>query len=335
MKGSLETKTFNSPSLEGNPLGDPSRRHVLVYLPPGYAAAAERYPTVYFLHGFSGSLGSWTNHNAFQPSVPERLDNLIDQGNLPPCIGVFIDGWSSIGGSQWINSDAIGRYRDYTARDVVGFVDRNYRTVAKAAGRAVVGKSSGGYGALVMGRYHPEVFGHIGSHSGDSYFEYCYMPDLPKAAGLFLKAGGHDAWYREFVQRSRETKARGEDFTGINMLAMAAAYSPKKSEPMGIELPFEFNTAKLRVDVWSRWLVHDPVRFVPKYADAFRRLSSVFVDCGSRDEYHLRWGARLVVEELRNARVEVVHEEFEDGHTGINYRYDRSLSYLVPRMARD
>lgn len=335
MQGTLETKSFDSPSLEGNPLGDPARRTAVVYLPPGYGTSQERFPVVYFLHGFSGAFGSWTNHNAFQPTVPQRLDALIEKGAIAPCIGVFLDGWSSIGGSQWINSDAIGRYRDYVARDCVAFVDRTYRTVPKAAGRAIVGKSSGGYGALVMGRYHPDVFGHIGCHSGDAYFEYCYLPDLPKAASQFLKAGGHEPWFRDFLLRCRETKPRGEDFTCINVLAMAAAYSPKKGEPLGIELPFEPTTAKLRVDVWSRWLVQDPVRFVPKFADAYRRLGSVFIDCGTRDEYNLRWGARLVVEELRNAKVDVLHEEFEDGHTGINYRYDRSLSYIVPRMARE
>ena len=52
----------------------------------------------------------------------------------------------------------------------------------RAAARAVVGKSSGGYGALVMGAHHPDVFGHVASHAGDAGFEYCYLPDFPRAA---------------------------------------------------------------------------------------------------------------------------------------------------------
>jgi enterochelin esterase-like enzyme len=335
MKGVLETRELQSVALESNPLADRARRDLRVYLPPGYAEGEQRYPVVYFLHSFSNSGASWANVSAFGLSAVDRLDGLIEAGTIPPVIGVFPDGWTSLGGSQWINSDAIGRYRDYVAKDVVGFMDRTYRTVAKAAARAVLGHSSGGYGALVMGRYHPELFSHLGSHAGDSYFEYCYLPDLPKAASSLMKAGGVEAWYADFKKRTRETKPRGEDFTVINVLAMAAAYSPKRGEPLNLELPFDPQTARLKLDVWNRWLVHDPVRFVPKFLDAFRKVKSVFLDCGTRDEFNLRWGTRMLAEEFKSSGVELAHEEFDDGHSGVTYRFERSLSFLVPRMARD
>jgi len=112
------------------------------------------------------------------------------------------------------------------------------------------------------------------------------------------------------------------------------AYSPREGAPLGLELPFDPGTARLRPEVWARWLEHDPVRFVPGSLDAFRRLRGIYLDCGTRDEFHLRWGARMVVESLRGAGIEVFHEEFEDGHRDVNYRYDRSLSFLVPQLAR-
>ncbi|MBN1208626.1 MAG: alpha/beta hydrolase [Myxococcaceae bacterium] len=335
MKGVLETRELQAPALENNPLGDPARRQLRVYLPPGYSEGERRYPTVYFLHAFSNSGASWTNVSAFGLSVLDRLDAMVASGEIPPIIGVFPDGWTSLGGSQWVNSDAIGRYRDYVAKDVLGFVDRTWRTLAKPASRAVVGHSSGGYGAMVMGRYHPELFSHLGSHAGDCYFEYCYLPDLPKAASALLKAGGVEPWYQDFKRRCRETKPRGDDFTVINVLTMAAAYSPKKGEPLNIELPFDTQTARVKLDVWNRWLVHDPVRFVPKFLDAFRKLKTVFIDCGTRDEYNLRWGARMLAEEFRTSGAELCHEEFEDSHSGVSYRFERSLGFLVPRMARE
>jgi S-formylglutathione hydrolase FrmB len=335
MKGVLETRELQAPALENNPLGDPARRRVTVYLPPGYGEGDKRYPVVYFLHAYGNSGATWTNVSAFSLSVPERLDHLIASGAVPPAIGVFPDGWTSLGGSQWMNSDAIGRYRDFLAKDVVGFVDRTWRTLPKALSRAVVGHSSGGYGALVMGRYHPELFAHLSAQSADSYFEYCYLPDLPKAASALLKAGGVDAWFQDFTRRSRETKVRGDDFPVINTLAMAAAYSPKKGEPLNLELPFDPNTGRMRLDVWNRWLVHDPVRFVPKFVDAFRKLKTVFIDCGTRDEHGLRWGTRMVAEELKATGVELCHEEFEDGHSGVSYRFERSLGFLLPRLAQE
>ena len=334
MEGTLEFHTLVSRALEGNPLGDPSCRELLAYLPPGYAKGSAHYPAVYFLHGFAGTVRGWVNTSPFSPTVPERIDALITSRALPPFIGIFVDGWTTLGGAQWMNSEATGRYRDYVAQDVVAFADRTFRTLARAEGRAIVGKSSGGYGALVMARHHPDVFGHMGCHSGDAYFEYCYLPDFSRAASAFLKFPDHAAWFADFVRRGRETKMRGDDHPVINALAMAAAYSPNLKYPLRIELPFERETGRLREDVWARWLQSDPVRFIPGEIGSFRRLKSAFVDCGTKDEFQLRWGARMVAEVLRAGGVEVVHEEFEDGHMGINYRYDRSLSYLVPRMAR-
>jgi S-formylglutathione hydrolase FrmB len=335
MKGTIQLFQVFAGSLEGNPLNDPSTRTIPVYLPPGYSENPEaRYPVVYFLHGFTGTGLQWLNTSPFTRTVPERLDYLIAEQGMPPCIGVFADGWTSLGGSQWINSEGIGRYRDYVARDLVAFVDRTFRTVAKGGARAIVGKSSGGYGALVISRFHPELFAHIGVHSGDAGFEYCYLHELPQAAGPLLKAGGVENWYREFINRSLATKMKGEDHTVINMLAMAAAYSPKKGEPLGLELPIDLQTGRLRVDVWNRWLVHDPVRFTPKHVDVYKKLKTIFLDCGTRDEFNLRWGARLLAEEFRTAGIEHVHEEFEDGHMGVNYRFERSLGYLLPRLDR-
>ncbi len=333
MHGRLEWAEVASDALRGNPLGDPAARPLLLYLPPGHDTASARFPSVYFLHGFSGSARGWTNVSAFQPSVPERLDALVASGALPPVVGVFVDGWSALGGSQWLNSEAIGCYRDYLARDVVGFVDARCRTVPRAAARAVVGKSSGGYGALVMGAQHPDVFGHVASHAGDAGFEYCYLPDFPRAAAA-LQGTDPAAWFEGFLQRAREAKPRGDDHAVLNVIAMAAAYAPRPGAPLGLELPFDLATARLREDVWARWLAHDPVRFVPRHLDAFRRLRSLFLDCGTRDEFNLRWGARMVVEALRQGGVEVVHEEFDDGHRGIDYRYARSLAFIGSRLER-
>ena len=269
----------------------------------------------------------------FAPTVPERLDALIAGNKMPAAIGVFIDGFTELGGTQWDNSDGMGRYRDYVVQDVVAHVDATLRTRPSAASRVLVGKSSGGYGALVIGGLHPDVFGHVGSHAGDAYFEYCYLPEFPKAALALLKGGGVAPWYHDFLRRGRETKHKSDDHATINVLAMAATYSPKAGEPLGLELPFELQTAGVREQVWARWLEHDPVRFVPQRLDGYRKLSSLFLDCGTRDEFNLRWGTRMVAAALKKGGIAHLHEEFEDGHMGVNYRYERSVSYLLARAA--
>jgi pimeloyl-ACP methyl ester carboxylesterase len=331
MHGQLLELEIDAPSLRENALGDPSRRPLVVYVPPGGAAGR---PAVYFLHGFTGSARGWLSPSTFTPTVPERLDALVASGEIPPLVGVFPDGATRLGGTQWIDAPAVGRYQSYVAEDVVAAVEARLGTLPRREARALAGKSSGGYGALAMARDRPEVFAHLACHSGDAYFEYCYLADLPKAAGALLASGGDvEAWIEATRRRGRETKLGPGDVPVLNVLAMAAHYGPDPSAPLGFVLPFELPSGRIREDVWARWLVHDPVRFVPGALPSFRRLETVFLDCGTKDEFHLRWGARMVADALRAGGVAVLHEEFEDGHMGINYRYDASLRRLGPRLA--
>ena len=333
MNGRLLELQLDSPALTGNPLGDPTRRPLFAYLPPG-ASDGAGLPAAYFLHGYTGSGRSWLNVSPWSPTVPERLDALVSAGEVPPLVGVFVDGWTALGGSQWINSPAMGRYQDYLADDVVAFVERTLSTRPDRQARAVLGKSSGGYGALRLGSDRPEVFAHLACHAGDAGFDWCYGPDLPRAAAALLAAGDAAAWLEAAVRRAGQTKLAGSDHPVLNVIAMSAAYSPDPGAPLGAGLPFELPSGRMRPAVWARWLEQDPVRFVPRSLQAFRTLSTVFLDCGTRDEFNLRWGARQVAEALRAGGVDVIHEEFEDGHLGINYRYDRSLRLLGARLAR-
>jgi enterochelin esterase-like enzyme len=332
VQGSLVELEIDSPALAGNALGDPARRLVLAWLPPGHGRAP--LPAVYFLHGFTGSARGWTNVSAFTPTVPERLDALVAAGEIPPFVGVFPDGMTALGGTQWTNAPAVGRYQDWVAEDVVREVEARLGTLPRREARAVIGKSSGGYGALRLGRDRPDVFALVGVHAGDAYFEYCYLPDLPKAAAALLDAADAKAWLEGMKRRARETKLAGADHVPLNAIAMAAHYSPNPAAPLGLDLPFELPTGRVREDVWARWLAHDPVRFLPEGREALRRLTAVFLDCGTRDEHNLRWGTRIVAALLRDAGVPVEHQEFDDGHSGTAYRYDASLRFLVPRLAR-
>jgi len=249
-------------------------------------------------------------------------------------VGLFPDGMTALGGTQWTNASAVGRYQDYVADDVVRAAEARFGTIPRRAARAVVGKSSGGYGALRLGRDRPDVFALVGAHAADSCFEYCYLPDFPKAAAALLGAPDAAAWLEGAKRRARETKLAGSDHAPLAALAMAAHYSPNSEAPLGLDLPFELPTGRLREEVWARWLAHDPVRFVPAGIEAFRRLAGVFLDCGTKDEFNIRWGTRMVAETLLQAGVPVEHQEFEDGHSGTGYRYDASLRWIVPRLAR-
>lgn len=324
-KGLIIVERFESAVLRDNPLGDSAARDLCVYLPPGYEREHERrFPVVYCLTGFTGRGQMLLNTQPFTPSIPERMDALIASGTIAEMIVVMPDCFTRLGGSQYVNSEATGRYEDYLIQEIVPFVDEHFRTQARASARAVMGKSSGGYGALIHGMRHADVFGLVASHSGDAYFEYCYPPDF---INYVRKIGDGDpkAFLEKFWSEERKVK---EDIALLNVLAMSACYSPDASQPLGLRLPFNPQTGEIIQDVWERWLEHDPVRMVERYSNELRSLKLLYLDAGTRDEFALDLGARILAARLSEHNIPFVHEEFDDGHFNISYRYDRSLEHI-------
>ncbi|HEY2554698.1 MAG TPA: alpha/beta hydrolase-fold protein, partial [Candidatus Cybelea sp.] len=177
LEGSLGIDFVQSAALADNPLGDPATRPVAVYRPPGYdAEGSRRYPALYVLHGYTGDVAALVSARAWQTNVAQWADRMILLGHLPPVLLVIVDGFTRLGGSQYVDSIHNGSYATYTVRDVIGHVDRSYRSIAGEGGRAVLGKSSGGFGAMHLVMEHPGVFAAFASHSGDSYFRYAHFP---------------------------------------------------------------------------------------------------------------------------------------------------------------
>jgi S-formylglutathione hydrolase FrmB len=328
-QGTVVTETVTSHVLRNNPLGDPFVRRVPVYLPPGYEAGQTRYPSVYVLTGFTGRGITLLNESAWEENIAQRMDRLIEQGRVRPMILVMPDCFTYIGGSQYLNSAAVGRYEDHLVQELVPFIDGKYRTLADRDHRGIVGKSSGGYGSVIHGMRHPDVFGLLASHAGDMYFEFCYKPDIIRAVRAWTKFGGLEKFWETFPT----IHPKDGDFAAIlNTIAMAACYSPNASAPHGFDLPFDLATGELREDVWKRWLEWDPVYLVDKYLDALRSLRLIYLDAGLRDEYNLQLGARIFCSRLKARGVPFVYKEFDDGHGNIQYRYDVSLKAISDAM---
>lgn len=328
--GRVEILKHSSNVLRGNPLGDSPDRDVFCYLPPGYDASSERYPVIYFLSGFTGLGRMHFNYDPWAETIDARLDRLIGNGAMPPAICVLPDCFTRLGGSQYANSSATGRYEDYVVEELVPFVDSKLRTHAGSDHRGVTGKSSGGYGAFRLAMRHPDIFGGLGSHAGDAYFAYCYLPDFPKFVMGIEQYGGVEAFFRAFEAMPKKTD---EAFAVLNILAMAACYSPNPSQPMGIDLPMKLPSGEIRPDVWQRWVDEDPVHMATRHADALRSLRTIFIDAGKRDEYNLQLGARIFCSRLDALGVKYTYEEFDDTHGRILYRYDRSLVELAKALA--
>jgi enterochelin esterase-like enzyme len=330
--GRLDELEIESEALRGNPLGDPTKRPLWVYVPPGYDDEPERrYPCVFVIQGMTGQLDMWRNREAFRPNYPEMMDDLFASGQAPPAIVAFVDCWTSLGGSQFLDSPGTGNYHSFLCEEAVPFVDALYRTDARRQARGIQGKSSGGYGALITPMLRPDLFGGLACHCGDSLFEACYLPDFPKAIRALRDRydGDYDAWWADV--RSRPFGSEPADWDLLDPYAMAACYS---TDPDGtVQLPFDLGTGKLIDEVWQRWLDKDPVRMIPRHAEAMRSMRAIWLDAGRKDEFFLDNGVVAVSKELEGIGVEHTLELFDGGHMSIAYRYPRSLAFLATALS--
>jgi S-formylglutathione hydrolase FrmB len=333
LAGRFDEHAFESDVLRSNPLADPSVRPLWVYLPPGYDDEPERrYPSIYVIQGLTGQLDMWRNRSAFRKNFPELADDLFASGESPPCVLVFVDAWTSLGGSQFIDSPGTGRYHTYLCEEVVPFVDSRYRTLAEAAHRGIAGKSSGGYGAMVNPMLRPDVFGGLATHAGDSLFETCYLPDFRRSVRALRDnyEGSFERFWEDF--HSRPPLSKDSDATLLNDWCMAACYSA--DEDGTVQVPYDTSTGELRPEVWERWLAWDPVRMTPRHAGALRSLKAIYIDAGKRDQFFLDLGAEAFRGALEQIGVtDLYFELFDATHSAIEYRYPLAIKYLAERLA--
>jgi S-formylglutathione hydrolase FrmB len=327
--GRWDEVSFTSTVLQGNPLGDPHVRPLWVYLPPGYDDEPDRrWPSVYVIQGMIGRVEAWFNVQPFSKNFPQMVDELA-----PACIVVLVDAFTAVGGSQFVDSPATGRYHTYLCDEVVPWVDANYRTLAAREHRGIQGKSSGGYGAMITPMLRPDLFGGLATHAGDALFEHCYLRDFPVAVRALREKydGSWDRFWEDF-RSGRPVFTDKDEPVLLNTYAMAACYSA--NDDGSIDFPFDLTTGQLVPEVWERWLEWDPVRRAPRHAETLRELRAVWIDSGKDDEYFLDLGAIAFRDVLTDIGVEEIEFELFPGkHGNITHRYPLSLAYLAEKLA--
>src|SRR6516164_1390824 len=221
LTGRVDEQVITSELLKDNPLGDPYERPIWVYLPPGYDDEPDRrYPSVYVIQGYTGHLAMWRNRSPYRQPFPE----------------------TAYGGSQFVDSPGTGQYHSYLCDEVVPWVDTRYRTDATPGRRAIMGKSSGGFGAMITPMLRPDLFGALATHAGDSLYELCYVPEFGKDVRHLRDYDGDIwRWWADFQSRTSFTKDGDHDL--LALLGVAACFS---ADPDGtVQLPFDTRTGVL------------------------------------------------------------------------------------------
>ena len=358
-QGTLITIEHSSRVLAGNALGDPHVRRFPVWLPSQYHQGAthgrgKRFPVLYDFVGYTGSGPAHANWRGFDENVPERAARLLHEKKIGPCILVFPDCYTALGGNQSVNSSAIGNYADYLIDEIVPYIDADFRTLATREHRGCFGKSSGGYGAIVHGMKYARHWGAVADHSGDAYFDFVYRNEWPatldelskyskpkrKAGPIdvarLTRASGDgvdDGRVKRFLKTVwKKEKLGGSEINALMMLCMAATYDPDPEAPNGFRLPLDLETGEFFTARWQRWLKQDPINLVARYVANLESLKGVYIDCGWRDQYHIHYGARILSQRLAAHGINHVYEEFDDTHSSIDYRMERSLPFLYKAL---
>lgn len=330
-EGTVHCLWLDSQCLRGNLLGDPSRRRIDVYVPAGHDGRG--LPLLVDLVGYTAGGPGHTNWKNYGENVPERLDRLIGTGAMPPVVVAFPDCFTRLGGNQYIDSAATGPWETFLIQEMLPFVEERFSCGGEDR-RAVFGKSSGGYGALVHAlRHGGSVWAAAASHSGDVGFEFLYH--LGEFANTLRHLADHGMSIETFIRKFEAgPKAKDADWHAMMILAQAATFDPAPKEFYGVRLPVDIETCELIAERWANWLRWDPLRMADdeQHRDALRKLKCLYIDCGDIDQYNMVYGSRLLHRKLDAAGIAHTYEEFHDNHSSVDYRMDTSLPLLAKAL---
>lgn len=318
-RGEVRVLRHTSVALATNPWSDPADRDVYVHVPAGWDGRP--LPALLLLAPYAGTGEKLLARGLSEVSMAARLDRLFAEG-APPMFTVMPDVLTTLGGSQYVDSDGLGRYATWLADELPPWVEG--RLPVRAWG--VAGRSSGGFGALHLALGRPGRFAAVVSHAGDLGFDACYHGDFPAAIRAIHAAGGPSRLVEGFW---RKEEPSGGEFAALATLCLAAAYSPDPRQPFPGRLPFDLDTGAPDRDVLAAWDRFDPVHASDAALRELGDLRLLMLDAGDRDEHLLHLGARRLARRLHGLGVAHVHEEFPGGHRGTSHRWDVSL----PRIA--
>jgi S-formylglutathione hydrolase FrmB len=242
-----------------------------IALPRRYAETDDRYPVLYLLHGLTSNYTAWARLGA------GRAGRAYDLIVVMPDVG---NSWYA----NWAESESGQKnaWEDFIITDLIGHVDSTYRTLARREGRAINGLSMGGYGGLMLGLKHPDMFCSVGSHSGAVAFA--------KGAANRLRSGEDLAR----LKGNRTPSETPNPDIGIEGFSSQAERTPKgklftKPEEADAYDPFKLVLA------------------VPK-----ERLPHIYVDCGTDDR--LLKSNQDFVKLLMDNKIPFTYAESGGGH---------------------
>lgn len=309
--GKVVSFVLNSKALQ-NTGGENPNRKVSVYLPPNYEGS-QRYPVIYYLHGFMG-----------KDSIFANMKNILDEGirkqKIRPFIFVQADQYTLFEGSFYSTSSLIGNWDEFESKELVEYVDNNFKTIPNRESRGIAGHSMGGYGAFKIGMLHPEVFSSI----------YALSPGL---LAMVKEFGPNSNSYKE-VQNVKTQDDLKKTYYPKVLVAVARAWSPNPNKPpFFCDFPFSYEGDKMMVNqaILEKWEANMPVYMVDKYANNLRKMSAIKLDWGRNDSPRFPVQIGMLSQRLENLGINHFSEEYIGDHVNKIWTQDgRVLNDVLP-----
>ncbi|MGC8764948.1 MAG: alpha/beta hydrolase [Brevinematia bacterium] len=338
-KGSFEVVDVEATSLSNNIFGESTKRQVIVYLPPDYQNENKRYPVLYYMPGYTITAYNVVGSIALGFPITDIMDEQLKKGNIGKMIVVAVDGVNIFSGSFFVNSPLTGNWEDYIVKDLVNYIDSNYRTIAKASSRAICGHSMGGFGALYLALRHPETFSVVYAMSAGILDR-----EGVKNSTVLVDKKYEKDWFNLIETLEKMSKEEALKYIRDNAKSWRLTYDPKLfslaygcafaydsvDKPPFIKYPkrkdgsFDEEVVLIWNNGFGNW-----EKKIEDYKNKSIRLKAIAWDCGNQDEYEwIPRGAKYLDELMM--KYHIPHTYFKYDGTHISKRKERFEQFALP-----
>ncbi|TFG52062.1 MAG: hypothetical protein E4H38_00060 [Gemmatimonadales bacterium] len=323
-QGTIVHDSLRSAALTGNLMGESPVREVVVYLPPSYRTdPTRRYPVLYMLHGTTSTPDEWLDGTYEGLDLRVAMDSLIAAHATGEFIVVIPSVDTKLGGGFYTDSPTTGGWATFVVRDLIDFIDGRYHSIPERRARALAGHSMGGFGTLVLGFAHPELFGMLYAMSPASI---TFVGDLAPTSPAWSAAAAAASWPVAGAPRG----------TAI-VVALAAALSPAPGPGRWYgQLPFEPDSAGQLQPVpavRARWEARMPIGLIPTLVAGPDAPPALVIDFGLQDQVSsVVPGSLALAAALATAGVPSTMDTYTGGH--IDRQRQRISAHLLPTIGR-
>ncbi|NQU87755.1 MAG: esterase [Mariniphaga sp.] len=315
--GTKERIKVNSQALEGNLVDDPAERDVTVYLPPSYSKKSDKhYPVLYMLHGFTDNDSQWFGWEEHWINLHEVIDAALAEGNTKEMIVVMPNAYNRFKGSMYSSSPTIGDWETFITKELVDYIDSNYRTIANVKSRGLAGHSMGGYGTIRLGMKYPDVFSAIYMLSA------CCMEGAVSTNPEFMKS-------MEAI--TSVDQLEDASFGAMATMASAAAWAPNPNKPpFYFDLPFA--DGEVLHDIAAKFSANRTLYIIEQYLPNLKKLKAIAMDAGTQDR-GISSSTKKLHDLLNSYGIKHMYESYEGDH--LNRIEERIRTKTLPFFSRN